>query len=101
MPVIRLRLTTGRLRDQWHGMSRTGRAARLAAHEPTPRLCCLTTTDIERRGFKPGDLASELKAAVAKLFCRWNPSDELKLESGVHRHALGCALACLTQVLIS
>jgi assimilatory nitrate reductase catalytic subunit len=33
-----LRLTTGRLRDQWHTMSRTGTIARLFAHEPEPRL---------------------------------------------------------------
>ncbi|HEV8095699.1 MAG TPA: nitrite reductase small subunit NirD [Burkholderiales bacterium] len=33
-----LRLTTGRLRDQWHTMSRTGTVAGLFAHEPEPRL---------------------------------------------------------------
>jgi assimilatory nitrate reductase catalytic subunit len=33
-----LRLTTGRLRDQWHTMSRTGTIARLFAHEPEPQL---------------------------------------------------------------
>jgi assimilatory nitrate reductase catalytic subunit len=31
-------LNTGRLRDQWHGMSRTGRAAQLYAHAPEPIL---------------------------------------------------------------
>ena len=29
-------LTTGRLRDQWHGMSRTGNLGRLFSHAPTP-----------------------------------------------------------------
>ncbi|HVE48096.1 MAG TPA: molybdopterin-dependent oxidoreductase [Casimicrobiaceae bacterium] len=33
-----LRLSTGRLRDQWHGMSRTERASSLAGHAPEPRL---------------------------------------------------------------
>jgi assimilatory nitrate reductase catalytic subunit len=33
-----LSLNTGRLRDQWHGMSRTGRAAQLFAHVPEPTL---------------------------------------------------------------
>ena len=33
-----LRLTTGRLRDQWHTMSRTGTVASLFAHEPEPRI---------------------------------------------------------------
>lgn len=31
-------LTTGRLRDQWHGMSRTGTLARLNAHAPSPSV---------------------------------------------------------------
>ena len=42
-----LRLTTGRLRDQWHTMSRTGTVAGLFAHEPEPRL-----------GMHPDDLAA-------------------------------------------
>jgi assimilatory nitrate reductase catalytic subunit len=33
-----LRLTTGRLRDQWHTMSRTGTVAGLFAHDPEPQL---------------------------------------------------------------
>jgi len=33
-----LRLMTGRLRDQWHAMSRTGTVASLFAHEPEPRV---------------------------------------------------------------
>ena len=33
-----LRLTTGRLRDQWHSMARTGTFAGSFAHEPEPRL---------------------------------------------------------------
>jgi assimilatory nitrate reductase catalytic subunit len=41
-----LRLTTGRLRDQWHTMSRTGTVASLFAHEPEPRV-----------GVHPDDLA--------------------------------------------
>ena len=33
-----LRLNTGRLRDQWHTMTRTGRVAGLMRHAPGPRL---------------------------------------------------------------
>ncbi len=33
-----LHLNTGRLRDQWHGMSRTGLVARLYAHVEEPLL---------------------------------------------------------------
>jgi assimilatory nitrate reductase catalytic subunit len=31
-------LTTGRLRDQWHGMSRTGTLGRLFGHVPEPAI---------------------------------------------------------------
>ena len=50
-----LHLNTGRLRDQWHGMSRTGRVARLFAHADTPRLA-MAQRDLELRRLKPGEL---------------------------------------------
>ncbi len=49
------RLITGRLRDQWHGMSRTGRIPRLYAHEPEPCLQ-LNAADLQRRGWTEGQL---------------------------------------------
>ncbi|HEX5392480.1 MAG TPA: molybdopterin-dependent oxidoreductase [Rhodocyclaceae bacterium] len=49
------RLTTGRLRDQWHGMSRTGTVARLYAHAPEP-LLEMNPNDVFRRGLEDGDL---------------------------------------------
>ncbi|SFZ79313.1 nitrate reductase [Chitinimonas taiwanensis] len=48
-------LLTGRLRDQWHGMSRTGRLPQLFSHTPEPSLS-MHPLDAERRGFKAGDL---------------------------------------------
>ncbi len=51
-----IRMTTGRLRDQWHGMSRTGTVARLYAHETEPMIH-LHPDDMERRGIKDGELA--------------------------------------------
>ena len=33
-----LRLNTGRVRDQWHTMTRTGKSARLAGHRPEPTI---------------------------------------------------------------
>ncbi len=33
-----IRLTTGRLRDQWHSMTRTGLVARLFSHSPEPEI---------------------------------------------------------------
>ena len=49
-----LRLTTGRLRDQWHAMSRTGTIARLFAHEPEARLMAHAE---DLGGLKEGELA--------------------------------------------
>ncbi|VCU71127.1 Nitrate reductase [Pigmentiphaga humi] len=48
-------LTTGRLRDQWHGMSRTGRVARAFSHAPEPTLD-MHPDDAARRGLAEGDL---------------------------------------------
>jgi assimilatory nitrate reductase catalytic subunit len=48
-------LTTGRLRDQWHGMSRTGTLGRLFGHVPEPSVQ-LNRSDMARRGFAEGDL---------------------------------------------
>ncbi|MBX3635353.1 MAG: nitrate reductase, partial [Rubrivivax sp.] len=50
-----LALTTGRLRDQWHGMSRTGTLGRLFEHDERPALE-LHPQDIARRGWREGDL---------------------------------------------
>jgi assimilatory nitrate reductase catalytic subunit len=48
-------LTTGRLRDHWHGMSRTGLLGRLFGHVSEPAVQ-LHPQDMERRGLKDGDL---------------------------------------------
>ncbi|TBU94708.1 nitrate reductase [Phytopseudomonas dryadis] len=49
-------LNTGRLRDQWHGMSRTGTAARLFAHAEEP-LLGLNPEDMRQRHLQDGQLA--------------------------------------------
>jgi assimilatory nitrate reductase catalytic subunit len=49
-------LTTGRLRDQWHGMTRTGTAGRLFAHTPEPCVQ-LHPQDLQRLGLQDGELA--------------------------------------------
>ena len=51
-----LRLNTGRLRDQWHGMSRTGTVAQLFAHTGEPQLL-MHSLDMLRRDLADGDLA--------------------------------------------
>ncbi len=50
-----LHLNSGRLRDQWHGMSRTGLVARLYSHEAEPMLH-MHKDDMERRNLASGDL---------------------------------------------
>jgi assimilatory nitrate reductase catalytic subunit len=48
-------LTTGRLRDQWHGMSRTGTLGRLFGHVTEPAVQ-MNPQDMARRLLKDGDL---------------------------------------------
>jgi assimilatory nitrate reductase catalytic subunit len=48
-------LNTGRLRDQWHGMSRTGTLGRLFGHVPEPALL-MHPQDLARRLIGDGDL---------------------------------------------
>ncbi len=49
-------LNTGRLRDQWHGMSRTGTLGRLFGHTPEPTID-LHPQDMARLRLANGDLA--------------------------------------------
>ena len=48
-------LSTGRLRDQWHGMSRTGTLGRLFGHVAEPSIQ-MNAQDMARRLLKEGDL---------------------------------------------
>ncbi|MBD9416256.1 molybdopterin-dependent oxidoreductase [Pseudomonas sp. PDM16] len=50
-----LLLNTGRLRDQWHGMSRTGTAARLFGHV-SEAVLGLHPGELRQRGLQSGDL---------------------------------------------
>ena len=52
-----LRMSTGRLRDQWHGMSRSGRALSLAGHAPEPRLA-LHPADLAHAGLAENEWAT-------------------------------------------
>jgi assimilatory nitrate reductase catalytic subunit len=51
-----IRLTTGRLRDQWHSMTRTGLVARLFSHSPDPEVL-LHKNSLLDFGLADGDLA--------------------------------------------
>lgn len=48
-------LNTGRLRDQWHGMSRTGNVGRLYGHVPEP-VVQLHPQDMSAQALNDGDL---------------------------------------------
>lgn len=48
-------LNTGRVRDQWHTMTRTGRSPRLSAHVGEP-YCELHPSDAAAKGIKAADL---------------------------------------------
>ena len=50
-----LHLLTGRLRDQWHGMSRTGNVAQLFNHAEEP-VIQMSSDDMMRRNLKNGDI---------------------------------------------
>ena len=50
-----LHLLTGRLRDQWHGMSRTGTIAQLFNHVEEPTIS-MNIDDMQRRSIKEGDI---------------------------------------------
>ncbi len=70
-------LLTGRLRDQWHGMSRTGNLGRLFGHVPEPVLE-MHPQDMQRRGFKDGDLV-QVSSARGSLLVPLQAHDGLGL----------------------
>ncbi|MSU90066.1 molybdopterin-dependent oxidoreductase [Rhodobacteraceae bacterium 2CG4] len=55
-PRYPFRLNTGRVRDQWHTMTRTGRAARLSRHLAEPFLQ-IHPADADALGLGPADIA--------------------------------------------
>ena len=70
-----LHLTTGRLRDQWHGMSRTGTVAQLFNHAEEP-VISMNDDDMQRRSITSGDLV-KVSNKRGSLVLRALPSDEM------------------------
>ncbi|MBU2884712.1 nitrate reductase, partial [Gilvimarinus agarilyticus] len=66
-------MNTGRIRDQWHTMSRTGTAAKLLGHVDEPYID-IHPADIERFGLVAGDLAV-LKNRGSVFYGRVKPAD--------------------------
>jgi assimilatory nitrate reductase catalytic subunit len=56
-----IRLNTGRVRDQWHTMTRTAKSPRLAGHRPEPTIE-LNAIDAAQRGLQDGDIAAVTSA---------------------------------------
>ncbi len=71
-----LHLNTGRLRDQWHAMSRTGRVARLFAHADTPALA-MNARDMEFRRLIAGDLV-RVKSRRGEVVVMVEASDSVR-----------------------
>ncbi len=71
-----LRLTTGRLRDQWHAMSRTGTVGQLFGHVSEPMID-VSPMDAERRGWKAGEFVT-VASRRGRQIMRINISNELR-----------------------
>ena len=100
-------LNTGRLRDQWHGASRTGTLGRLFAHSPEPELQ-MHPQELARRRWQPGELvrlasrrgalvlpvAASEAVAPAQAFIAMHWGGEWLAGAGVN--ALTCDSVCPT-----
>jgi assimilatory nitrate reductase catalytic subunit len=68
-------LNTGRMRDQWHTMTRTARAPALNAHEPEPYIDA-HADDLAAVGIKAGQLA-QVVTRWGKMWARARSSGDL------------------------
>ena len=71
-----IRLTTGRLRDQWHSMTRTGIVARLFSHSPEPEVV-LSPLDLEKCGFSDQDLV-RVTSRRGSIVMKIRASDDMR-----------------------
>ncbi len=71
-----LHLTTGRLRDHWHGMSRTGNVARLFTHTEEP-LLSMHRDDMQRRGLIDSDIV-RVRSRRGEIRVRVQGSEEMR-----------------------
>lgn len=72
-PFLPLVLNTGRYRDQWHTMTRTGISPKLAAHRPEP-LLDIHPQDAATYGLEQGQLA-RISNHNGDVLCRVNLSE--------------------------
>jgi assimilatory nitrate reductase catalytic subunit len=71
-----LRLNTGRLRDQWHSMTRTGLVARLFSHSPEPEVV-VCEAELARHGLSNRDLV-RVSSRRGSVVMRIQASDEMR-----------------------
>ena len=108
-------LTTGRLRDQWHGMTRTGTAGRLFAHSPEPCVQ-MNPQDAQRLGLQDGELvqvrskrgslvlpvqaSAQVAASQAFIAMHWGPEvlsgRDAQGEAGLGVNVLTTSSYCAT-----
>ncbi|MBE7637505.1 molybdopterin-dependent oxidoreductase [Sneathiella sp. P13V-1] len=69
-------MNTGRLRDQWHTMTRTGKSARLSAHAAEP-IVDITFEDALKRNIHDGDIV-KVSSAHGEIICKAKVSQELR-----------------------
>jgi assimilatory nitrate reductase catalytic subunit len=71
-----LRLTTGRLRDQWHSMTRTGLVARLFSHSPQPEII-VSEFDLKKNNLSNQDLV-RVSSRRGCLVLKIRASDDMR-----------------------
>ncbi len=71
-----LALTTGRTRDQWHTMTRTGRSATLLGHDAVPQVH-LHANDMTRRGIAEGAW-TQVRSARGSVIMRANATESVR-----------------------
>lgn len=69
-------LTTGRIRDQWHTMTKTGKVSRLQTHYPSPVLE-MNPVDAYRYGFKDKDIV-EVKSTNGVVRVKVKTTDTVR-----------------------
>lgn len=75
-PDFPLVLTTGRVRDQWHTMTKTGRVAKLMQHVPQPFLH-IHPADAQERGIREGQLV-QVRSRRGEVRVKAQLSDDLR-----------------------
>ncbi|MBN2871945.1 MAG: molybdopterin-dependent oxidoreductase [Halothiobacillaceae bacterium] len=101
-PAFPLRLNTGRLRDQWHGMTRTGPVPRLNTHRGEPTVS-VHPFDAARYRLRGGQIA-RIGNAQGEILARVSLDDEQRRGSlfvPMHWSHLTASCSGVNQVIAS